>query len=1009
MLRKKLFRFEYGAEEAQEDVSMIGTPTKISGILSSPAKPVRRRASHRMSLVPSNADFVPHSPAKARRHSLGNRGPSALSLPPSMPETVEEGVEADETVVEVVRGDDGDQVFVERKDESHPSQQIQQPIYNNAFMTPQQKQKAPLRNTSAVPRTRKMQTAPSTPPKIHASLALTTPRGSSSLRKSLLVHSARQTWKDTQSPGIEGAIENGDVQIRRRSSSPRVARSKSPSLSPEASDEEMDGEEHHGELQWVQEDGQAHAAAVDSDSDANDSFEADASLDIVSRDVLAPLTRQPGAGVLDLSPLRIKSEDRQDEAHDGDRSLDPEQDEWSDEDEDMVEGDDDDQGNRQDDDSMVDVDHPPLPGTPAAARQLSRFYTPQPRGMPGQPRRSMLGIGGSAVRFRPSAPLPNFAATPIKFHPRASRASISIGKPSRLPSTPVSRTRSSPASSPFEQEYDDDEEKPSLTTPGKEALRAEVCHIAPDSNTDQQAKRRRETLATPRALPAPPASGFKSMARQTPLVKLGTPSHPALEAQSPEAMEAPGVPSTPLNDIKRRLGDLRRQSLVANAGRRATLGFALPSTPASRSTSTLGGSYTVTAASKHQYRMPHPQTPLSEEEEADVEDEIQESPVPLPSTPVTSLRPLAQNQESPSPAVDASFDSETEVANQLPVPPTPSFAGLREMLKPRPPPQTPNFSGLRQMFPPAPAPAQTPSFTGVKQLLAQPAVPATPNFVGMRQMYTIPQKAASPVLEGIGETLAALEGEWEDDEEEAERGKEVQQESEGTSRPTRRAASKPSTSARTRRAASKPEQNEEASNAKVPAKRTRTTKAPAVEEDNESASAPSKSSRTRRATTKEPSAEPETRSVSSRSRRTPTAEPEAPKPSRRTRSADPTPEVEEAPSRSTRSRVAKVKEEVVLSEVAEHPEEAEAIQEVSKPSKRRTATKTAAASETSGPSRRSRQPVTTNGGKENQPDGEKDETNKVSAAKKTVRKAPTSSAATAEPTSVSTRSTRSRK
>ena len=178
-------------------------------------------------------------------------------------------------------------------------------------MTPQQTSKVPLRNTSAVPRTRKTsppatkivttETSPTTNPaqklqtpvKVSAKVALSTSRTNGSLRKALLVRSARKAWIDTRSPGVDGAIEAGEVEINRKSASPRSAEKRVTPMPTTQSDDEEDEEQGQSEeedaeqqntvkeLQWVQEDGQEDVSLEESDSD-RDSFDADMSLDIVS-------------------------------------------------------------------------------------------------------------------------------------------------------------------------------------------------------------------------------------------------------------------------------------------------------------------------------------------------------------------------------------------------------------------------------------------------------------------------------------------------------------------------------------------------------------------------------------------------------------------------------------------------------------------------------------------------------------------------------------------------------
>lgn len=198
-------------------------------------------------------------------------------------------------------------------------------------MTPQQSGKAPLRNISAVPRTRRQPaisieqpiaienvapvsprsiplpgpsstpyTKPETPVAITAKVALATPRGPNSLRKALLVKSARKVWETNRSPGVDGAVESGDIQVRRKSKSPSQSPRRTPkkSLTPfptsNATEELPDivggpdspsPQNHEAtgpkEFEWIEEDIEGDMSVESSDS-GGDSFEADMSLDIVS-------------------------------------------------------------------------------------------------------------------------------------------------------------------------------------------------------------------------------------------------------------------------------------------------------------------------------------------------------------------------------------------------------------------------------------------------------------------------------------------------------------------------------------------------------------------------------------------------------------------------------------------------------------------------------------------------------------------------------------------------------
>ncbi|BEI83735.1 hypothetical protein CcaverHIS002_0403390 [Cutaneotrichosporon cavernicola] len=125
-IRKKLFRFTYG------DIS--------ASSYHSPAKTPGRRLSHRLSIVPQGKRFAP-SPAKSR---LATRGRMA-HVGAVEEENEDEPLVFDE-LVGLANGEDGDKIYLEKRDDDVAPK--------NPFMTPQPKGRAPLRNTSAVPRTR---------------------------------------------------------------------------------------------------------------------------------------------------------------------------------------------------------------------------------------------------------------------------------------------------------------------------------------------------------------------------------------------------------------------------------------------------------------------------------------------------------------------------------------------------------------------------------------------------------------------------------------------------------------------------------------------------------------------------------------------------------------------------------------------------------------------------------------------------------------------------------------
>lgn len=136
IVRKKLFRFEYGHEEIQVETPPSNTvPLPSDSPVKAPASPKpfpgprRKRVSYRMSLVPSGKPFEPlASPMKSRRHSIIglDAGPQVVRTPKKksglanqIQEEEEQQEEEDEVFIEATNGEGGDVVYVEeREDES---------------------------------------------------------------------------------------------------------------------------------------------------------------------------------------------------------------------------------------------------------------------------------------------------------------------------------------------------------------------------------------------------------------------------------------------------------------------------------------------------------------------------------------------------------------------------------------------------------------------------------------------------------------------------------------------------------------------------------------------------------------------------------------------------------------------------------------------------------------------------------------------------------------------------
>ncbi|ODN75915.1 hypothetical protein L202_05900 [Cryptococcus amylolentus CBS 6039] len=942
IIRNKRFLFNYGNAFAQEEVPMspavrAATPAR-SGTSASPAKippitfsPARKRSSYRMSLVPAGTNFVPFalSPAKNRRHStlgLGGLGEGAggskSKLAQEMHAEAEE--EAEDALLAVTEGDGGDKIYIEAaEDEEDEEETLSSAIQTNPFMTPQPKGKAPMRKTSAVPRTRTLtdqaagnkpldistpppssphrspRKLPVTPVPVPAHVALSTPKGPATLRKALLLRSARKVWHETHATGIDGAMQDGHIEIRRKSTSPRDGsrrKSSSPKDAPpppdSSSDEDVDMVESEeaagdpepegdGQLRIVFEDGQAD---ISFDSDSSGLESADISLDIPGQGVIRlddleneleeEFINEPDADAEDSvaqtegnelhgqesfeeydSPIREELEAAEDQ-HDEHNEL-PEED--FDEEDDLATS---------------------SPGTPQARSiATNKFFTPQIKHSSGfgQMRRSL----GPPMRV---------PVTPDSYRPfNGGRTPGSLGKPSR-------RLDLGAPKQEVEEVEQEREVKPQpAITPVKSTPRKSAAAIA-------KAKRLHEALATPRTLPPMPASGFKNPVREIKLTHL-TPSHPALSHHTPEPesdleeeQEAPvhsqpqqkrDVPGTPLIDIKKRLDSMRRQSVQRSgakpANRRATVGFALPSTPSQKASGSDQLGYLSVARNRTMDQAPRtPIFPLLNRElvaeQATSPDDMQEDEKDESPTPATQ----SQTVTSPTP---------NQSVGQQAGPSTPSFAGLRQMMKTPQAAKTPHLSGIRHLYPPLPqrtaSPSltgvksllaepkevQTPDFTGVKVMLAESKVPQTPSLVGVKRMFGEMKVSETPNMEGLNEmyeeeveeALGEANSSTEETGVDVEMADKVKEEENGV-RVAGKAATKlprlaDSTSARTRRVA------------------------PAVEAVEESSSKPS------RTTTRKATAAPQPKF----------------KPSRATRKADPeaaavTATEPEPTSRSTRSR-----------------------------------------------------------------------------------------------------------
>ncbi len=563
---------------------------------------------------------------------------------------------------------------------------------------------------------------------------------------------------------------------------------------------------------------------------------------------------------------------------------------------------------------------------------------------------------------------------------RTTPAPGTLGKPSRRLAMPV------------RQEHEEEEVEPISTPVRVEMNPAMLAEVSLTGGVTAradvaQAKRRRESLATPRALPLPPAGGFKSPVRDAKLSNLvATPSHPALATTSPEPIQH-GVASTPINDLKHRLHNIRRRSVQRQEGRRVTVGFVLPATPTERPRFTQSASFTSAGPNTRRF-VPHPPaTPIVAPLPGSEVSSLAQTPtaVPMPTVSLHDILPQrvdhGQFDPSSSPPDNDMVDEipeKVESASKINgssatprkrTPSTPSFAGFRAMMKQPAQAKTPYMTGIRELYPTTPKGDASPSLAGVKDLLRVAAVPATPSFVGVKGMFTKHTVPPTPAMDGIVDLYALDEEEIEEkekveNEEEEEEQEEVEvAELSAIVVSVLSPVSKPSARSRTSRLASSTSSRsqgpikseapttEVAIAAKAQSRRGQAKSAAAVKETEQAPESKSKSSRARRVpepavVAVESAAQlKSSTSTSSRARRTTTEEPVSatvpPKAmstskssrSSRTKAAEasqPVPEPSSSRSRSTASRSSRQAE---VPPVLEEKEEEE--KEVPKPKGRR--------------------------------------------------------------------------
>lgn len=134
IIRKQTFQFDYAEVNTiyttPMSPSVTGTPVKSA--VTAPAQS-KRRASHRLSLLPADKPFVPLSPMRRRASQLGPAGNTprkslaSMAVPEMDDEADAEQEELMEGIVDVQQNENGDMMVLEvRQEKESPPVRTQQ-------------------------------------------------------------------------------------------------------------------------------------------------------------------------------------------------------------------------------------------------------------------------------------------------------------------------------------------------------------------------------------------------------------------------------------------------------------------------------------------------------------------------------------------------------------------------------------------------------------------------------------------------------------------------------------------------------------------------------------------------------------------------------------------------------------------------------------------------------------------------------------------------------------------
>lgn len=331
----------------------------------------------------------------------------------------------------------------------------------------------------------------------------------------------------------------------------------------------------------------------------------------------------------------------------------------------------------------------------------SRFYTPQPKRKEfGGARMSLAGMGGPVRWAEQPSPVSDLVPTGYRIPPTPSR----LGKPVRVVyKSPATKHAAETGKEPEDQ-------KAEVTIPVPAAVPATPIKTptkTPSKAAGGLTPAQRTALATPLALPTAPSESFRDSV--------------------PRPTETPRRSS---------FLDAVRLS-VQNGAKKSSVSFGMPETP---SRPALGRAASVGSVR----RRGAPTPKVDPIDEGDSES--------LPATP-TAVLDHREAQDLALPTQSEAEPESTPRRTRRRSLPSPSLAGLRDLLKTPKVPKTPSMAGVRDLFK-APRKELSPPLDGVRQLMREPKHARTPSFAGMREMFraqTVPQ---TPAMAGIKEMFA---------------------------------------------------------------------------------------------------------------------------------------------------------------------------------------------------------------------------------------------------------------